>query len=352
MESKSLLDPLRRPFPAWAVLAAFQFGIIIAVVALSMAAGGNSAQAAAPSWRTLLVWGGVGLSVCALAGAGAALLPRIPGIVKAEVRQDNQQRKLLNASAVKLNQELNNVLSLIRARIGTDESYAASLAAAKARLSQLPTPEQVRVIVSLLVAENHRMRLDSTNLSKELDKSRLQIEQLRQRLDKAHEVGLQDPLTNVGNRRCFDQNIAEAIASAAKSKSALAIVLGDLDGFKNINDQFGHQVGDEVLKFFSQLLSTSVREGDTVARFGGEEFALLLPTCGSREAAGIAERVRIKLGAKSLTIRATAQEIGQVTASFGVTEYQPGDTADSLIRRVDAALYKAKSSGRNRVTIN
>ncbi len=235
--------------------------------------------------------------------------------------------------------------------MGSDESYALSLANAQARLAELPTPEQVRVIVGLLVAENHRMRLDSTNMAKQLDASRLQIEGLRLRLERAQEVGLQDALTAVGNRRCFDVALLQAIKVAEGSQAPLSIIMGDLDHFKNINDQYGHPVGDEVLKFFTQLMAASVREGDTVARFGGEEFAIILPQCKAHEASAIAERIRHRLSAKSLTIRRTSQDIGLVTASFGVAQLLPGEHSENVIARADGALYAAKNSGRNRVAL-
>jgi diguanylate cyclase len=195
------------------------------------------------------------------------------------------------------------------------------------------------------------MRLDSANMTKQLEASRAQIEGLRLRLERAQEVGLQDPLTLVGNRRCFDVALAIAIKAAETSTAPLSIVMGDLDRFKSINDQYGHQVGDEVLKFFTQLMSGSIRDGDTVARFGGEEFAIILPQCSGHEASSIAERIRLKLSAKSLTIRRTSQDIGLVTASFGVAQLLPGEAADSLIARSDGALYTAKKSGRNRVSL-
>jgi diguanylate cyclase len=326
-------------------------GFISALILGRLGSGSPLASSSLP-WIGLLAWGGAGIALCATAGLGYALLSKMPQLARSEpAAKGGSQEKLLADTGAKLNLELGKVLALIRARIGSDETYAASLAAAQTRLAQLPTAEQVRVIVSLLVAENQRMRLDSTNMAKQLEGSRQQIENLRKRLEKAQEVGLLDPLTNIGNRRCFDLALADAVKAATASHATLAIVLGDLDSFKRINDDFGHPVGDEVLKFFAQLLVGSVREGDTVARFGGEEFALILPMCGGREASGIAERVRIKLGAKGLTVRSTAQEIGQVTASFGVAEMRAGESVDDFLRRADGGLYQAKKTGRNRVVL-
>lgn len=346
------MNIISRPLPAWCLVLALFFGIGLALLLNGIASSDISeVRRSGPPIGTVLWWG---LAVLALAGAiaaGLTFLPRIPGIALSVPAERQPQRDMLAQTGTLLSLELGKVLSLIRARIGLDESYANSLAAAQARLANLPPPEQVRVIVSLLVAENHRISQEAQNSAKQLEASRLQIEALRARLEKAHEVGLQDPLTLVGNRRCFDIALSEAIKSANASQTALSIVMGDIDSFKKVNDDFGHQVGDEVLKFFTQLMITSVRGGDTVTRFGGEEFAIILPECRDVEAGAIAERIRSKLGAKSLTIRKSETDIGIVTASFGIAQLRPGESMDGLVNRADGGLYEAKKSGRNRVVV-
>jgi len=245
--------------------------------------------------------------------------------------------------------ELAKVLAVIRNGIGSTESFARSLTDAQKRLAALPTSDQVRVVVTLLLAENQRMRVDSQNMKSELETARSKVETLSNSLAQAHEVGLRDQLTGVGNRRLFDQTMRDAIQVALAAKTKLCLVMADIDFFKKINDEYGHQIGDEVLKIFAQILVTSVRGGDTVTRFGGEEFAVILPATVNKDAAMLSERVRQKFETKTLKIRKTNQLVGQLTASFGIAEYTPGESMDALIQRVDAKLYEAKRSGRNRV---
>jgi diguanylate cyclase len=123
----------------------------------------------------------------------------------------------------------------------------------------------------------------------------------------------------------------------------------DIDNFKVINDSFGHSVGDEVLKMFASLLADNVRETDTVTRFGGEEFGIILPQTAQESAIGLAERMRRQCESKQLIVRNANQTIGKVTASFGVAQHREGDGPEMLVQRADAKLYEAKCAGRNRV---
>jgi diguanylate cyclase (GGDEF)-like protein len=122
-------------------------------------------------------------------------------------------------------------------------------------------------------------------------------------------------------------------------------VLYDVDDFKNVNDSHGHQVGDQVLSQLSRLVAGNIRDCDVLARWGGEEFILMLPGCEAAMGQGAAEKLRM------LVSRTAFDHIGNVTCSFGVAAYAEGDTAATLIARADDALYRAKVRGRNRVEL-
>jgi diguanylate cyclase (GGDEF)-like protein len=143
-----------------------------------------------------------------------------------------------------------------------------------------------------------------------------------------------DPLTGVDNRRVWDQELPRELARAARSGQPLCVALIDMDRFKAFNDQHGHQAGDRLLKAAGAAWWASLRKTDLLVRYGGEEFAALLPDCGLDDAMAIAERLR------------TAQPEG--TCSIGVAEWARGETVDELIGRADQALYAAKAGGRNR----
>lgn len=245
--------------------------------------------------------------------------------------------------------ELGKVLSVLRAHLTSSETYAASLANAQRRLNSLDEPEQVRVVVKLLVAENERMRRDTAELRAKLESSQAMVQSLKVDLDDAQKEGLLDPLTRVGNRRAFDNAIGVIFPEAAKKGMALSLVMCDIDNFKRINDTFGHGVGDEVLRMFTKVLTENARQGDIVTRYGGEEFAVILPGSNQDGAFAFAERVRRQFEAKRMTLRTTSKSVGQITASFGVAERRDGEEVEYFIERADLKLYEAKKGGRNRV---
>jgi diguanylate cyclase len=262
------------------------------------------------------------------------------------------REKTVETTEVRLDSELAVILRFMLSYVDANEKYSNALALAHRNLHALAKPEQVRAMVKFLVAENEKMQRDAEELRSNLENSRSQVEKLRWNLAEAQELGLRDPLTALSNRRAFDINLAKEIGEAHTGRSELCLVMGDIDRFKGINDTFGHQIGDEILKMFARLLSNNVKGRDTVARFGGEEFAIILPETRLADAETLTESIRHQLEAKDLAVNTSGEPIGQVTASFGVAQLGEGDDADTLVKRADARLYEAKCAGRNRVIID
>lgn len=169
---------------------------------------------------------------------------------------------------------------------------------------------------------------------------------LEERCQSLHEKATKDPLTQVANRAEFDRVHSTFIEAHLQRQLPCSLVICDLDRFKQVNDTYGHQAGDDVIKCLASLLKSSCRPGDLVARYGGEEFVMLYADCDQASAAARADEVRRRLG------QVPQERMGgrPVTASFGVTENQPGDTPETMLRRADRALLSAKDQGRNRVT--
>lgn len=194
--------------------------------------------------------------------------------------------------------------------------------------------------LELIVNERtHDLILKNKQLEKEI------AEKLKVEAELEHLANI-DPLTSILNRRKFNDILSYEIKRDERYSSNLSLILCDLDKFKNVNDKFGHDSGDQTLIEFTQLVSKTIRKADIFARWGGEEFAILLPETGLEEAAQIAGKLRL------ITETTMIPQIGRITSSFGVAESRQGDTEEDLIKRADMALYKAKKNGRNRVEVS
>jgi diguanylate cyclase (GGDEF)-like protein/PAS domain S-box-containing protein len=168
---------------------------------------------------------------------------------------------------------------------------------------------------------------------------------LEERVQTLHEKTILDPLTGVANRAEFDRGLSRSVRKHLKELHPCSLIICDIDNFKKVNDVHGHQAGDQALISFAALLQRTSRQGDLVGRYGGEEFVIICPHCGAAEATTLAEDIRSQLE----SLRLSELNNKSVTASFGVTELQPGDTAETMLRRADRGLLRAKNAGRNRV---
>ena len=161
-----------------------------------------------------------------------------------------------------------------------------------------------------------------------------------------------DSLTGLKNRRYFDQRLSEEIAQSKRYRLSLSLLLIDVDHFKRVNDTYGHQIGDEVLKNLSTVIVEMVRESDIVVRYGGEEIAIIAPKTNKAEAILLAERLRNIVQKSPLASIDARQEIVQITISIGVSTLNLVTMdKDALVEEADKALYEAKRLGRNRVEI-
>lgn len=160
----------------------------------------------------------------------------------------------------------------------------------------------------------------------------------------ARALAMTDPLTGLANRRKAMAEIDRRILQCRQEGRKLSLIIFDLDHFKSINDGFGHQAGDEVLKRIAGIALSQVRDSDLVGRVGGEEFIWLLPDAGCEIAANAAERL-----CRAIEASSGSPEVPPVTASIGYAVWQPGDTSLTLFAAADAALYRAKDAGRNQV---
>jgi diguanylate cyclase (GGDEF)-like protein len=200
------------------------------------------------------------------------------------------------------------------------------------------------LIVTAAISTGIQRRLALTG---QLQKARGDLEEsntaLRATLAAAEMLAARDQLTGLCNRRNFDQRLEGAMARVTRHGDVFSLLMIDIDHFKNINDYYGHSIGDEVLRRFGEVLTARLRQNDVAARWGGEEFVVLADGANLDNARALAEQVRESVATT------TFSPVPRVTVSIGIADYQEGETGDDLLRRADKALYGAKRNGRNRV---
>ncbi len=233
---------------------------------------------------------------------------------------------------------------------GRDQSaYGEKLAGFSGDLAKGAEGTPVAELVREILSETQEIAKKSEALESRLGQSSQQIDELRQHLEEVQREAMTDALTAIANRKYFDSTLRSAASDSMETGEDLCLLLIDIDHFKKFNDTFGHLIGDEVLRVVARLLTQNVKGRDTPARFGGEEFAVILPQTSLQNAAGLAEQIRNTLASRKLQDKRKDADYGTVTVSIGAAKYQPGEPLDSLIQRADQALYGAKNQGRNRV---
>ena len=233
----------------------------------------------------------------------------------------------------------------------TDEAsrYQSRLEGHAQRLTSGLDSEKVLHIIDALSTETTAMVQTNTQLQEKLNSMAQELVSLRNELEWVHEELMIDALTGLLNRKGFDHLLDQASREAREQQSHMCLVMIDIDHFKRINDNYGHIVGDEVLRFIAGKMKAVIKGRDIISRYGGEEFAIILPNTPLSGALHIAEEVRKTISTAKLTRKASQQVLDQVTVSIGVAWYRPNDSLEDLIHRADRALYHAKHTGRNRV---
>ncbi|MEM8650110.1 MAG: GGDEF domain-containing protein [Pseudomonadota bacterium] len=246
-----------------------------------------------------------------------------------------------------LDGELDDLGKLVDNYMIKNQGFNSALSNTVQDLESINTSNDLKTKIVELIHQNERMHLETMDLTKSLEKSKEQIHDLRMCLTAAVEEAMKDQLTGLGNRRWLERNLEFVLSDMENSDAKHCIALIDLDHFKSINDRFGHLVGDKILKFLGEVIEQNVRDTDICARFGGEEFCIVLKGLEVEEAGIILERIRIQLAESNLILTNSKKPIGSVTASFGLTALKAAEKYEDLIERVDQLLYSAKNSGKN-----
>ncbi|MGC8529755.1 MAG: GGDEF domain-containing protein [Leptospirillia bacterium] len=208
----------------------------------------------------------------------------------------------------------------------------------------------LQAVISRLAGETKKLIETSDALDNQLKKSQKEIETLKNELNAAAQASSIDPLTGVINRRGFEMRIKECLKAQESRQGECSVLFIDIDNFKKINDNHGHSVGDRVLLAVAQVLKGKTRGDDIVARLGGEEFVVVLPSTPIDKAHIVAENIRQNVERIALLSAKDNKTIGAVTVSIGIDVHRPGQTWQKTLERADQAMYQSKKDGKNRTT--
>lgn len=246
--------------------------------------------------------------------------------------------------------ELADVSQAINRAQTSSGSYTGVLTAASENLAaQAVTPPVKRLVESLAVA-TQQVKAETANLEKQLNESVNEVKKLKERLESLRAMVNTDALTKLANRKAFDEEIDQACANADKTGQSLSVALIDIDHFKMFNDTWGHQTGDQVIKFVASTIRQFSPPPRLAARYGGEEFSIVFPTEDAAKAEEVMNELLEEIANRKLRRRSSNDDLGQITVSAGLAQRKLGETAESFIERADKALYGSKRTGRNKVT--
>ena len=264
------------------------------------------------------------------------------------ISNDKENRKISDTGDT-LQNELSKIANHLKTSIKGTSTFSESLKKQVKSLNNETSAENLTNTIKNIINDANNIKNQAKKTQTDLEKSSLKIQKLQIDLESARFESRTDMLTNIGNRKSFDEVLSSAIKNFKTTDTPFSIIICDIDFFKKFNDKWGHVTGDQVLKAVAQVIKTTIGDKGTPTRYGGEEFAIILPNITLAESILLAEKTREYISSHSIKKIKTGEYVSKITMSFGVAEYHAGETAVETVIKADTALYNAKDSGRNNV---
>ncbi len=262
----------------------------------------------------------------------------------------NQETEQIDDHLSDLHNLLYQVLEGVTGACSHTELFDETLRQQTLALRGNPNLEDLRAIAGTLLDATTRSIEQNRHMQEQLHNVEQQTHNLKDEVKKLRDEVSTDPLTGLYNRKALKQRMQTLLASVEElEKEPFSVLMLDIDHFKRFNDNFGHMIGDEVIRRVGSTMKELLREDDFPARFGGEEFTVVLPSTGIDGAVQIAQTIHQAVGKLSLVKRRTKERLPGITISIGAAVLRRGDDCESLLDRADQALYLAKEGGRNRI---
>ena len=262
------------------------------------------------------------------------------------VWESRQERIETASESSKLKDSVDNNVEAIQQSVGSADDITRLKSDVQSYLSEIRKS----------VEEHQQAEIEREEMSKqgyahiisELTRTQKETQMLKEQLQESQQKMLRDPLTGIPNRLAYEERVILEVNRFKRNKTPLCLAMWDIDHFKNVNDTYGHDAGDRVLKLLAQIITTRVRKVDMFARIGGEEFVLLMPETGIEDALNLNNQLRMSLEESGFHYKGSPCPI---TASVGIAIVEEYDTHEQLLSKADKALYQSKRNGRNLCTV-
>lgn len=317
------------------------FFIYSLVLMLGVAAAGMAATLFLRRRRAFRIdtLGDDGASPGALGGAQALSQQDAPAPSVRESESLERSRLMLHGLLLGVSESMDHIL-------GSADEYRNALDGHRLAIKRAMTQAAIKEVERLMLLEVESMIRANQGYRDKLEQANTTISAQRDELERLQADAAIDFVTRIPNRRMLDKRLREECARFARHDHVFSVIMLDIDHFKRINDQYGHVAGDRILRATAALIHEQKRESDYLARYGGEEFVIILPGADITQATLAAEKIRKRLAGARMNYEGQAII---VTISGGIAAIKAGDTAEAIIARADAALYRAKENGRNRI---
>ncbi|MCF8495520.1 MAG: GGDEF domain-containing protein [Alphaproteobacteria bacterium] len=262
---------------------------------------------------------------------------------------EHKETDQVRAAGERIQETIKDVTGAVADIQQATSRFGSSLAGVTGHLSADMSREEIEAALKNIVSETGEMLAVNQALAEQLNKSTQAMAVLQQDMEVVRKEAFTDGLTGLLNRKAFDAELDRIAMQSGEEGQTFSLIMMDIDYFKGFNDNFGHQVGDQVLRLVARALVDGVKGRDVAARYGGEEFAVILPETPLEGGMKVANYLRKAVEGKDIINRTSGERLGKITLSGGVAQYVPGEDLAELVERADSALYTAKHNGRNQI---